>query len=157
MPDEVRADDRPGPDEGFYHRCLESCPRLGVEPVTQERVEQLVGEWHRIIGDAIAGRENGPGERRINSRTFTAGSRATGQAERYQKGRGCDMGAKTAIRWLSILWAAFCLPWIALGLAVLLLGWANGDWLLLPVAFWIPGGLGLLLAYIVAGFGKKVV
>lgn len=65
------------------------------------------------------------------------------------------MGAKTAIRWLALLWGVLCLLWIALGVAVLLLGWANDDWFLLPVAFWTPGGLGLLLAHIVAGFGKK--
>lgn len=56
----LAADDLPDPDAEFYSRYLETCRRLGVEPVAQERVEQLVDEWNRIIGDAITGRENGP-------------------------------------------------------------------------------------------------
>jgi hypothetical protein len=36
-------------DAEFYRRYLESCRRLGVEPVKAERVRALVGEWNRLV------------------------------------------------------------------------------------------------------------
>ncbi len=37
------------PDAEFYRRYLETCRRLGVEPVTREQVRPLVGEWNRLV------------------------------------------------------------------------------------------------------------
>jgi hypothetical protein len=41
--------DLPGPDAAFYARYLESCRRLGVEPVPREQVRALVNDWNRLI------------------------------------------------------------------------------------------------------------
>ena len=54
MPDPA---DLPDPDV-IYARTVESCRQFGIEPPSRERVEQLVGEWNRVIG-TLAGRENG--------------------------------------------------------------------------------------------------
>jgi hypothetical protein len=35
--------------DGLYRRYLESCQRLGVAPVSGERVRALVGEWNRLV------------------------------------------------------------------------------------------------------------
>jgi len=42
-------DSLPVPDAEFYRRYLEACRRLGIKPVSFERVGPLVGEWNRLI------------------------------------------------------------------------------------------------------------
>jgi hypothetical protein len=45
------------PDEDVvYEGYLETCPRLGVEPVSRDRAQGLMAEW----SDAIAARGSAP-------------------------------------------------------------------------------------------------
>jgi hypothetical protein len=35
--------------EVIYARTVESCRQMGIAPPSREHVEQLVGEWNRLV------------------------------------------------------------------------------------------------------------